>query len=154
TLTAKPRKNHFQDAVQKSPDFSLVDGTTKIRPSRVGLIYHIERADRDQILLSVASQGIYGWVPRDAVIPYNEAEGYFTNELEPGQSTSFAYLMRAIVCEDNNRFDNSFKDLGEALRLDPRNVSALIERSFLWASRKQMDLAFEDVNRAVRVDPQ
>ena len=40
--------------------------------------------------------------------------------------------MRAIVCQDNDRYDNAFRDLGEALRLDPDNIAALIERSFLW----------------------
>jgi tetratricopeptide (TPR) repeat protein len=153
TLTAKPTKNHVQDAVQKSPDFSLVDGTKKVIPTRVGFIYHIERADRDRLLLSLPSQGLYGWAPRDSVIPYNQAEGYFTNELETTTPTSFAYLMRAIVCEDNNRYDRAFRDLGEALRLDPRNVPALIERSFLWASRDRMDLALEDVERALRIHP-
>jgi tetratricopeptide (TPR) repeat protein len=153
-LTAKPTKNHFQDAVQKSPDFWLTDGTNKLKPSRVGFVYHIERAERDQILLSMPGQGLYGWAPRDSVVPYSEAEGYFTNELETTPPTSFAFLMRAIVCEDNDRFDRSFRDLGEALRLDPRNVAALIERSFLWVSRKRMDLALEDVNRALRIDPQ
>ena len=152
-LAAKPARNHFQDAVQKSPDFWLADGTKRIEPSRSGYVYHIERADNDHILLSMPSQGLYGWVPRDSVVPYSEAEGYFTNELETSPPTSFGYLMRAIVCKDNDRNDNAFRDLGEALRLDPRNVDALIERSFLWASRNRMDLALEDVNNAVRIDP-
>jgi tetratricopeptide (TPR) repeat protein len=153
TLTAKPTKSHLQDAVQKSPDFWLMDGTKKVVPTRVGFIYHIERAERNQILLSLPSQGLYGWAPRDAVVAYNEAEGYFTNELETRPPTSFGYLMRAIVCRDNDRFDNAFRDLEAALRLDPRNVAALIERSFLWQSRDRMDLALSDVNRAVQVDP-
>lgn len=154
TLEAKPTKRHLQDAVQKSPDFVLIDGTKTIKPGRVGYIYHIERAERGRVLLSMASHGLYGWADLNAIVPYGEAEGYFTNEIETGTPTSFAYLMRAIVCEDNNRYDRSFRDLGEAIRLDPRNVAALIERSFLWASRDRMDLALEDVERALKVDPQ
>jgi tetratricopeptide (TPR) repeat protein len=153
TLTAKPTKNHIRDAVQKTPDFTLMDGNKSIKPSRVGLVYRIERADRDKVLLSLPSQGIYGWASRDAVIPYGEAEGYFTTELETKPPTAFAYLMRAVVCQDNERFDRTFRDLDAALRLDPNYVPAYIERSILWVSRNRMDLAFEDVNRAVRADP-
>jgi tetratricopeptide (TPR) repeat protein len=153
TLTARPTKNHIRDAVQKTPDFTLMDGTKVIKPGRVGLIYRIERGERDKILLSLPSQGIYGWAPCDRVIPYNEAEGYFTTELETRPPTAFAYLMRAVVCRDNDRFDGTFRDLEAALRLDPNYVPAYIERSILWASRNRMDLAFEDVNRAVRADP-
>jgi tetratricopeptide (TPR) repeat protein len=153
TLTAKPTKNHIRDAVQKTPDFWLADGTNKVVPCRVGFIYRIERAERGMVLLSQPNQGLYGWAPRESVIAYNEAEGYFTGELETKPPTSFAYLMRAIVCRDNERFDLAFRDLDEALRMDPRNVAALIERSFLWQARNRMDLALADVNRAVQVDP-
>jgi tetratricopeptide (TPR) repeat protein len=153
TLTAKPTKNHIRDAVQKTPDLTLMDGNKAIKPSRLGLVYRIERGDRDRILLSLPSQGIYGWAPRDAVIPYREAEGYFTTELETKPPTAFAYLMRAIVCEDNVRFDRAFRDLEAALRLDPNYVAAYIERSILWVSRNRMDLALEDVDRAIRADP-
>ena len=37
TLTTKPTKMHLQDAVQKTPDFWLMDGKKKLVPSRVGL---------------------------------------------------------------------------------------------------------------------
>ncbi|MHB1556400.1 MAG: tetratricopeptide repeat protein [Isosphaeraceae bacterium] len=152
-LNAKPTRNHLRDAVQKTPNFWLMDGNKKIVPSRPGFIYRIERTERGMILLSLPSQGLYGWAPRDAVIPYNEAEGYFTDEIETHQPTSFNHLVRAIVCRDNGRFDNAFRDLDQALRLDPKNVPALIERSFLWQARNRMDLALKDVDRAVQVNP-
>lgn len=152
-LNAKPTRSHLRDAVQKTPNFWLTDGNKKIVPSRPGFIYRIERSERGMILLSLPSQGLYGWARSDAVVPYNEAEGYFTNELETQPPTSFNYLMRAIVCRDNDRFDNAFRDLGAALQLDPKNVPALIERSFLWQARNRMDMALKDVNRAVQVNP-
>lgn len=151
TLAARPAKNHFRDAVQKSPDFALVDGTRTIRPGRAGFIYRVEQSDGNRLLLAMPSQGLYGWAPRDSVVLHNEAEAYFTNELETRPPTSFAYLMRAIISSDDDR---ALRDLDAALRLDPRNVAALIERSFLHATRKRMDLALEDVDRALRVDPQ
>jgi tetratricopeptide (TPR) repeat protein len=152
-LTAKPTKAHIRDAVQKKPDLTLMDGNKAIKPGRVGLIYRIERGERDKVLISMPSEGLYGWVPRDSVIAYNEAEGYFTTELETHPPTAFAHLMRAIVCRDNDRFDRTFRDLEAALRLDPGYVPAYIERSIIWASRNRMDLAVLDVERAIRADP-
>src|SRR5580692_7778198 len=81
-LNAKPAKNHLQDAVQRSPDFALIDGNKTIKPGRAGYIYRIERADGDRLLLTAPSRGLYGWAQRNSVIPYSEAEGYFTNALE------------------------------------------------------------------------
>ena len=75
TLTAKPTKSHLQDAVQKTPDFWLMDGKKKLVPSRVGFIYHIERTERDLILLSLPSQGLYGWAPRDSVVAVQRGGG-------------------------------------------------------------------------------
>ena len=91
----------------------------KLVPSRIGFIYHIERTERDLILLSLPSQGLYGWAPRESVVVYNEAEGYFTNELETKRPTPFAYLMRAIVCRDNDRIDNR---QAVSLRSDPQST--------------------------------
>ena len=151
---AKQAIEHAREVVQKTPEFALWDGNTKIIPCRVGLIYRIERAERDRILISMPSQGLLGWVPRDSIVEYNQAEPFFTSELDLNPNTSFAHLMRAIVCQDNDRLDQSFADLDEAIRLDPRNVSAWIERAFLWQLRNRMDLAMADVTRAIQADPQ
>ncbi|MGP0069406.1 MAG: tetratricopeptide repeat protein [Isosphaeraceae bacterium] len=149
----KPKVENARKVVQKTPELVLLDGNTRIVPSRVGLVYRIERAVRDQILISLPSQGLLGWVPRDSVVEYNQAEAYFTTELDLNPETSFAYLMRAIVCQDSNRLDRTFADLDQAIRLDPRNVSAWIERAFLWQLRNRMDFAMADVTRAIQVDP-
>lgn len=139
--------------VQKTPELVLWDGQTRIVPSRVGLIYRIERGLPDQILISLPSQGLQGWVPRDSVVEYNQAEAYFTTQLDLNPETSFAYLMRAIVCHDTNRLDRTFADLDEAIRIDPRNAPAYIERAFLWQTRNRMDLAMADITKAIQADP-
>jgi tetratricopeptide (TPR) repeat protein len=154
-LRAGPKQaiEHAREVVQKTPEFALWDGNTKLVPSRVGFLYRIERAERDRILISMPSQGLLGWVPHDSVVEYNQAESFFTTQLDLGESTSFAHLMRAIVCQDNDHLDRSFADLDEAIRLDPRNVSAWIERAFLWQLRNRMDLAMADVSKAIQADP-
>ena len=154
TRTAiKQKVERARQVVQKTPDFALWDGDTKITPSRTGLIYYIEKAERDRVLLSLPSQGLQGWVPRDSILEYNQAEPYFTTELDLNPETSFAYLMRAIVSQDATHIDRAFADLNEAIRLDPRNISAWIERAFIWQLRNRMDLAIADVSKAIQIDP-
>jgi tetratricopeptide (TPR) repeat protein len=153
----RPKSNnrlvHTREVVQKTPNFAIRNGNATFVPSRAGFIYQIERADRNQLLISMPSQGLLGWVPREAVVEYNQAEGFFTKTIDFEPQSSFAHLMRAIVCQDNNRLDQSFADLAEAIRLDPRNTSAWIERAFLWQMRNRMDLALADVNKAIQIDP-
>jgi tetratricopeptide (TPR) repeat protein len=156
TYRARPKsKNllvHPRDVVQRSPNFSLRNGSDTFVPCRAGFLYRIERADGNFFLVSMPSQGLLGWVPRSSVVEYNLAEGYFTTQIDVDPTNSFAYLMRAIVCEDNDRQTQAFADLDQAIRLDPRNVSAWIERAFLWQLRNRMDLALADVNKAIQVD--
>jgi tetratricopeptide (TPR) repeat protein len=149
----KQKIEHARKVVQKWPEFVIWDGDNKIFPTRAGMVYRIERADKDGMIISLPSQGLQGWVPRDSVIEYNQAEDYFTTELDLNPETSFVHLMRAVVCQDNQRLDRAFADLDEAIRLDPRNVSAWIERAFLWQLRNRMDLAMADVNKAIQLDP-
>ena len=144
---------HTREVVQKTPNLIIRNGHATFVPSRVGFIYQIVQAQGNQLLISLPSQGLLGWVPRDDVVEYNQAEGFFTNETDLKPQSSFAHLMRAIVCQDNDRQDQSVADLNEAIRLDPRNVSAWIERAFLWQLRNRMDLALADVNKAIEMDP-
>ncbi len=102
---------HTREIVQKTPNFVIRNGNATIVPSRAGFLYRIERAEGNLLLISMPSQGLLGWVPRDAVIPYHQAEGFFTRKLDLEPGSSFAHLMRAIVCQDNDRQDQAFEDL-------------------------------------------
>ena len=144
---------HTREVVQKRSNLVLRNGEATFVPSRDGFIYQIERAEGNLLWISMPSQGLMGWVPRDAMVAYDQAEGYFTNEIDLEPENSFVHLMRAIVCLDNDRMDLAFADLNEAIRLDRRNVSAWIERAFLWQLRNRMDLALADVNTAIQIDP-
>lgn len=50
--------------MQKSPEFALNDGTSKIVPNGVGYICLLEKSQGDQVLVAVRSQGLRGWVRR------------------------------------------------------------------------------------------
>ena len=115
--------------VQKAADFSLFDGQTKIAPSGVGYICLLERAQGDQLLVTIRSQGLRGWAPASALVPLNHADAYFSQQIEANPRDPFAFLMRGVVRYENDDLDRAFADVNEALRLDPKYVAALVERA-------------------------
>jgi tetratricopeptide (TPR) repeat protein len=138
--------------VQKTADFSLFDGRSKISPSGVGYICLLEQAQGDQLLVTIRSQGLRGWAPAGSLIPLNHADLYFSRQIEVNRSDAFAFLMRGVVRYENDDLDQAFADVNEALRLDPKYVAALVERAYLWQCRDRLDLAFADVNQAIQLD--
>ncbi len=61
--------------------------------------------------------------------------------------------MRGVVRYETDNLDQAFDDLDAALRLDPKSVSALIERASLWQWRNRLDKAVADVSKAIELDP-
>jgi tetratricopeptide (TPR) repeat protein len=138
--------------VQKVADFSLFDGQTRITPSGVGYVCLLERAQGDQALVTIRSQGLRGWVSAGSLVPINHADAYFSQQIEAKPRDAFAFLMRGMVRYENDDLDRAFADVNEALRLDPKYVAALIERAYLWQCRDRLDLALADVNQGIQLD--
>ena len=138
--------------VQKAPDFSLNDGNGTITPNGVGYVCLLERAQGDQLLVAIRSQGLRGWIPAKSVIPLNHAETFFSRQIQANPRDPFAFLMRGMVRYENDELDHAFADVDEALRLDPKYVAALVERAYLWQCRNRLDLALADVNQAIQLD--
>jgi tetratricopeptide (TPR) repeat protein len=155
----RPRKSSStQDRafeyVQQAPDFSLNDGRGQVIPNGVGYICLLERAQKDQVLVSIRSQGLRGWAPASALVPINHAEAVFSQRIAANPRDKFAYLMRGMVRYENDDLDKAFDDVNEALRLDPKYVAALVERAYLWQCRDRLDLAIADINQAIQLDSQ
>jgi tetratricopeptide (TPR) repeat protein len=138
--------------VQKAPDFSLNDGSTRISPNGVGYICMLERAEGDQVLVAIRSQGLRGWVAAGALVPLNHAETFFSQQIQANPHDPFAFLMRGMVRYENDDLEHGFADVDEAIRLDPKYVAALVERAYLWQCRNRLDLALADVNQAIQLD--
>ncbi len=139
--------------VQKAADFSLNDGTAKIIPHGVGYICLLERAQTDQVLVAIRSQGLRGWAPANALVPLNHADVFFSQQILANPHDPFAFLMRGMVRYENDDLAQAFGDVDEAIRLNPKYVPALVERAYLWQCRNRLDLALADVNQAIGLDP-
>ena len=138
---------------RKSPDFFLNDGNTRITPNGVGYICLLERAQGDQLLVTIRSQGLRGWAPASALVPLNHADAFFSRQILASPREPFAFLMRGMVRYENDDLDRAFADVDRSHSpCDPNYVPALVERAYLWQCRNRLDLALADVNRAIQLD--
>jgi tetratricopeptide (TPR) repeat protein len=138
--------------MQQTADFSLFDGNVHITPNGVGYICLLERAQGEQLLVTIRSQGLRGWVPAGALVPLNHAETFFSQRILANPRDTFAYLMRGMARYENDDLDRAFDDVNESLRLNPKYVAALVERAYLWQCKDRLDLAVSDVNQAIAID--
>jgi tetratricopeptide (TPR) repeat protein len=139
--------------VQKTPDFSLRNGDTKITPGCMGFICQLERTSGDQSLFWVRSESLRGWAPTYELVPLNHAEAFFSKKIKVNPRDAFAFLMRGVVRCENDDVDRALADVNEAIRLDSGNASAWIKRGYLRQRKERVDRAVADVEQAIKIDP-
>ena len=140
------------ECVQKTPEMILWNAHKKITPSAIGFIYVVEENDGDRLLLSDLNEGVHGWASPNAMVPLNQAEAYFSKQIQANSRNAFAYLMRGVARFENDDLEKAAVDLDAAVRLEPKNVSALIARAQLWQWRNQLDRAVADASQAIDLD--
>ena len=50
-------------------------------------------------------------------------------------------------------YDKAIKDYDEAIRLDPKDAIAFIDRGYAWSAKEDYDKAIKDYDEAIRLDP-
>jgi tetratricopeptide (TPR) repeat protein len=139
--------------VQKTRNFSLQAAGNRISTSTACLVYRGERLEGDQLLLSTPGNGFRGWAKVSDVVPFLEAEAFFSQQIVRNPRDAFGFLMRGFVRFEKDDCEAALADLNEALRLESTNVAALTTRANLWLLKNRPDLAFADANKAVESDP-
>jgi len=152
-LKARRQQDLTRAFVQRAPDFSLQVAGNRVSPNMTCLIYHGERVEGDQLLLSAQGTGFRGWASVSDVVPFTEADAFFSQQIVHHPGDSFGFLMRGLVRFANDDRDHALADLNEALRLEPKNVAALTTRANLWLFKNRPDQAVADANKAVEIDP-
>ena len=76
-----------------------------------------------------------------------------TTELSPTPGTAEAYVWRSHAYLGKRDYDRAMQDLGQALKLDPRNVSALNNSCHAQAIVGAFDKALAFCNEALRLQP-
>jgi tetratricopeptide (TPR) repeat protein len=104
-------------------------------------------------------QGDWLWIgsqkaflKRSNVVPFDEATGYFTRQIETSP-TSKNYQRRAKIWRLKGELDLALADLNEAIRLNPNLPNLLSERGLMLHNRQEYDKAIADFTAAIRLDP-
>ena len=154
-----PRKNsRWQDRTRNSfrgtRSWELRDGDRTLAPRGVGYVYKMERRDGERLRLLNRTHSLRGWALATDVVQLDEAEAFFSREIEANPKSPFAHLMRGFVRYENDDPLHSLVDVDEALRLDPKYAVAWNFHAFFWQCKKRLDLAMADVNKAIELDPE
>ena len=150
---ASSTRDRASEVVQKSPEFSIWDAKNKVTPSGAGHVFLVEQIDGNRLLVMDMNEGLRGWVSSTTVLSLDQAESYFTQQIQSHRNETFSYLMRGVVRYEADDLERAMVDLDAALRLDPKYVPALIERAYLWLWRNKLDQALADVSKAIELDP-
>ena len=138
--------------VPKGRDFTLKDAQKGSQVKGPPEIYHVSQVSGKSVLLSTA--GFAGWAPIDQVVPLEQADSFFTNQIRANPGESFNHTMRAIVSlAHNGDLDRALGDLNEAIRLAPREADNYLIRAEVWRARGDPAKALADCDAVLRLDP-
>ena len=84
---------------------------------------------------------------------FDEALKYCDEVIKLAPKVTLGYMLRAQVRWIKEDAKGAIDDLGEALSINPNDVSALLMRSRVYASEKKDALAKADLDRALRLRP-
>ncbi len=93
-------KERAELVLPRTGEFVLTADGKNVTPRRALVFYHVDETQNDRLRLS--SHGRKGWAPARQVIPYREAEAYFSDRIRANPGDAFAHLARGVL-----RYDRS-----------------------------------------------
>ena len=143
-----------QGVVPKARDFSLKDAQKGTQVKGSPEVYHVVSGQR-QVRCSCRLPELAGWAPSDQVVLLEQADEFFTSQIQGHPGESFPHLMRAIVSlAQSGDLDRAIGDLSEAIRLAPEIAEPIVIRAEVWKAQGQPDKAVADCETALALDPQ
>jgi tetratricopeptide (TPR) repeat protein len=103
--------------------------------------------------IKVRDKTAEGWLPKDELVPVEDAKAFFTKRIEANPRDVNAYMARASVQQMQKDFDGAIKDLSEAIRIRPNAAACWVNRGTLWRVKKDDEQAIKDFTEALRLDP-
>jgi tetratricopeptide (TPR) repeat protein len=151
------RRACSQSAAPAGPQVVLkVGATLKIGEKVVDTgqshrVYTVEQAQGNWRWL--VSGKIAGWARSIDIIPLDEADEFYTEEINKNAHSPWPYVKRGLIYHHQGNVDKAFSDYSDAIRQDPHYVPALINRGNIWLARKTPDRAIVDFSDAIEADP-
>jgi tetratricopeptide (TPR) repeat protein len=112
--------------------------------AREGEVYTVERTQGDWLWVGE------GWLLAHDVVAVDEAEAWFTAEIQ-ARPSPFAYLSRAAARGEAGNHRGLILDCTAALRLDPRSQAAYHFRAAAYANTGEPARALADIQAAIRL---
>ena len=81
-----------------------------------------------------------------------DALARITSHNAPEPRAANVWYDRANAYLDKDNYDRAIADYTEALRLNPNDTAALVNRGIAYRDKGQYDQAIEDHDRAIRLD--
>ncbi len=110
------------------------------------LLVHEDRLDLVRLQLGTGQ----GLGVKDDFVLLSDAEAFFTTAIAV-KPTAESYYLRAAARNRRGDYDGALKDIDEAIKLDARNASLLMERAGIQEVRKDFRAAVGDYNEVVKL---
>ena len=146
----EPKLEPGMKVVARSPGFVLRDGATVIPSASPYDIYRVERVDGDRV--RVCSGSREGQARASEVVPVEQAEAYFSDQIKAKPQAAYGYLMRCIARLEKDELASALTDCEQAIRIEPRNPWAYLMRGAVKAAQLEMKNARADFDQAILLD--
>jgi tetratricopeptide (TPR) repeat protein len=108
------------------------------------------RADSGYFALHIEAQAAYDQKNFDRAIDLNNA--LLAMEIAPGEASN-AVMNRGNAFRAKQDWDRALRDYDEAIKLNPRNAGAYVDRAAVLSHNGEYDDAIKDLNGALRMNP-
>lgn len=137
--------------VMPRAEFQLKERERVIPDSKLNSMPYVVRKQNGEWLL--VGDRVPGWAHRSQVAPLAEAAAYYTQLLAKKKDDPLTLVRRAIVYTETQQPDLAQADYSAALKLDPKNATALNNRGALLAAKKDYEKAVADFSAAIKLTP-
>jgi tetratricopeptide (TPR) repeat protein len=139
--------------VLKLATTSLLDVGHRI-PSSDQLIFLVERAEDDRVMIVSRDKAVRGWVLKEQVVRLDEAIEYFRQAIARDRRDTSAYWISARLWLHFGDADRAIVNVDQAIRQEPDQARFYVTRSLARLMKHEIDPAIADCDRAIQIDPQ
>lgn len=131
----------------------VVDGSDeKLSFDSVFLPCYPKLSDGDKLLVETVKGD--AWVKDSFVVPWSEADAYFTGIIKADGKKAGAYVARGLIRAENGMYKEAVEDHTVAVKLQPENPQCHVNRSLSLSELGRFKEAIADIKTAQKLSPE